>query len=62
MVLCNVGPLSETVCDFWRMVWEKRLPTIVMLTELMEGGRVSFIGIEGNPVTSLTSFSLTVEM
>eukprot|EP00731_Ephydatia_muelleri_P016193 Em0009g617a len=33
------GPLSETVCDFWRMVWEKRLPTIVMLTELMEGGR-----------------------
>ena len=36
-----VGPLPHTVGDFWRMVWELKLPTIVMLTELIERGIVS---------------------
>ena len=26
------GPLPETLADFWRMVWEQRSSTIVMLT------------------------------
>ncbi|XP_028821049.1 receptor-type tyrosine-protein phosphatase epsilon-like isoform X2 [Denticeps clupeoides] len=30
------GPIPETVCDFWRMVWEQRSATIVMLTNLRE--------------------------
>ncbi|KAL5486725.1 hypothetical protein EMCRGX_G019242 [Ephydatia muelleri] len=33
------GPTDETVNDFWRMVWEKRLGTIVMLTKCIENGR-----------------------
>ncbi|NP_001303609.1 receptor-type tyrosine-protein phosphatase epsilon isoform c precursor [Mus musculus] len=30
------GPKQETVNDFWRMVWEQRSATIVMLTNLKE--------------------------
>ena len=35
------GPMPNTVGDFWRMVWEHRLSTIVMLTKVTEGGKVS---------------------
>ncbi|XP_073715202.1 receptor-type tyrosine-protein phosphatase eta isoform X2 [Misgurnus anguillicaudatus] len=34
------GPLPCTVNDFWRMVWEKNIRTIVMLTKCNEQGRV----------------------
>ncbi|XP_073668808.1 receptor-type tyrosine-protein phosphatase eta isoform X2 [Paramisgurnus dabryanus] len=34
------GPLPCTVNDFWRMVWEKNIYTIVMLTKCNEQGRV----------------------
>ena len=34
------GPLPETFADFWRMVWEQRSATIVMLTKLEERARV----------------------
>ena len=37
------GPLPNTVDDFWRMVWEYELPTIVMLTQLEESGKVTFV-------------------
>nr|KAF6425597.1 protein tyrosine phosphatase receptor type E [Molossus molossus] len=30
------GPKQETVNDFWRMVWEQKSATIVMLTNLKE--------------------------
>ncbi|KTF96035.1 hypothetical protein cypCar_00024369 [Cyprinus carpio] len=36
------GPLPVTVNEFWRMVWEKNVYTIVMLTKCNEMGRVSF--------------------
>uniref|UniRef100_A0A1A8MRL6 Receptor-type tyrosine-protein phosphatase F n=2 Tax=Nothobranchius pienaari TaxID=704102 RepID=A0A1A8MRL6_9TELE len=34
--IATQGPLPETLCDFWRMVWEWRCHSIVMLTELKE--------------------------
>ncbi|XP_026678795.1 receptor-type tyrosine-protein phosphatase S-like [Diaphorina citri] len=34
------GPLQETLGDFWRMVWELRSVTIVMMTKLEERTRI----------------------
>lgn len=35
------GPLPATVKCFWRMIWEKNVQTLVMLTRCNEQGRVS---------------------
>lgn len=34
--ICAQGPMDNTVCDFWRMIWEQRLELILMLTNLEE--------------------------
>uniref|UniRef100_A0A3Q3E9H5 protein-tyrosine-phosphatase n=1 Tax=Labrus bergylta TaxID=56723 RepID=A0A3Q3E9H5_9LABR len=34
------GPLPHTVNEFWRMIWEKNVQTLVMLTRCNEQGRV----------------------
>ncbi|XP_042268585.1 receptor-type tyrosine-protein phosphatase eta isoform X4 [Thunnus maccoyii] len=34
------GPLPTTVNEFWRMIWEKNVQTLVMLTRCIEQGRV----------------------
>ncbi|XP_024860580.1 receptor-type tyrosine-protein phosphatase F isoform X11 [Kryptolebias marmoratus] len=38
--IATQGPLPETLTDFWRMVWEQRSNTIVMMTRLEEKSRV----------------------
>ncbi|XP_037094696.1 tyrosine-protein phosphatase Lar-like [Pollicipes pollicipes] len=38
--IATQGPLPETFSDFWRMVWEQRSFTIVMMTRLEERARI----------------------
>ena len=40
--IATQGPLPDTEDDFWRMVWEKKSSTIIMLTKEKEtDGKVS---------------------
>ena len=36
----HTGPLPKTLVDFWRLVWQERPPSIVMITNLEEGGKI----------------------
>ncbi|XP_028833288.1 receptor-type tyrosine-protein phosphatase delta-like isoform X15 [Denticeps clupeoides] len=38
--IATQGPLPETFCDFWRMVWEQHTANIIMMTKLEEKSRV----------------------
>ncbi|XP_056002718.1 receptor-type tyrosine-protein phosphatase kappa-like [Ostrea edulis] len=33
------GPKNNTLTDFWRMIWQESIETIVMLTNLIENGK-----------------------
>lgn len=43
--MATQGPLAHTVEDFWRMVWEWKSHTIVMLTEVQEREQVSRLSV-----------------
>ncbi|KAL2098147.1 hypothetical protein ACEWY4_007354 [Coilia grayii] len=38
--IATQGPLPESFGDFWRMVWEQRAATVVMMTRLEEKSRI----------------------
>ncbi|CAG9531589.1 unnamed protein product [Cercopithifilaria johnstoni] len=37
--ICTQGPMDSTVNDFWRLVWQEKPKTIVMLCKVMESGK-----------------------
>jgi len=38
-LLLYLGPLTTTLIDFWRLVWQEEVKVIVMLTEVEEQGQ-----------------------
>ena len=38
--IATQGPLPGTKDDFWSMVWQENARTIVMLTQLVENGKI----------------------
>ncbi|MFH4974810.1 hypothetical protein AB6A40_001519 [Gnathostoma spinigerum] len=37
--ICTQAPMPNTIVDFWRMVWQVKSSTIVMLCDIMECGK-----------------------
>ena len=37
LTFTHAAPFRNQVSNFWRMIWENRLPTVVMLTRCFEG-------------------------
>lgn len=38
--IATQGPLPDTFSDFWHVVWDKKIPLIMMLTAETEGGHI----------------------
>ena len=55
--IATQGPKQNTIGDFWRMIFEKEVTNIVMLTPLVDRGRVSFSFISLS--FSFTSYRIT---
>ena len=39
-MICLLGPMTNTVDELWKMVWQYDCGKIVMLTNIVEDGKV----------------------
>ena len=49
------GPNTAILDDFLRMLWEKSVTTVVMLTNTFEAGKVSLISLDGGMIIISTA-------
>ncbi|CAB1326606.1 unnamed protein product [Coregonus sp. 'balchen'] len=56
--IATQGPLAETFGDFWRMVWEQRAASVVMMTRLEEKSRVTLLDTMELATFCVRTFSL----
>ncbi|VDM44486.1 unnamed protein product [Toxocara canis] len=38
-IICTQAPMTSTIADFWRMVWQEKCIAVVMLCRVVENGR-----------------------
>ena len=50
--MATQGPLPDTAAEFWRMIWELKCATIVMLVKEREQGRVSVSSVIMNTINN----------
>jgi len=43
MFITTTAPVTKTLADFWRLIWQEHPPTIVMVTNLKEGEKVRYL-------------------
>lgn len=43
--IATQGPKSNTVCDFWRMIWQENVQHIIMVANIYEGKKVPLLYI-----------------
>ena len=36
-IFCSIGPVSNTLVDFWQLIWQEKLSIIVMINVIEEG-------------------------
>ena len=53
ILLKFTGPVTNTFKDFWKMTWEQNCAAIVMVTNLIEKGKVSTIIFQLYSITQL---------
>ncbi|KAK4336896.1 hypothetical protein RND71_043461 [Anisodus tanguticus] len=59
--IATQGPLEQTICDFWQMIWEQGSSVIVMLTRLSENGIEQSARYWPEKATALISSSVATE-
>ncbi|XP_071485064.1 receptor-type tyrosine-protein phosphatase delta-like [Diadema antillarum] len=58
--IATQGPLTTTVVDFWRMVWQEKIPIIVMLTKLVENKKRKCDPYWPDDIETYGDFTVTV--